>query len=363
MKICIPLRSPASSDLKLDNLRSESRWERQALEACVQSPLVDVVYTLGCSWHGGTAVSSKYKGPLGPNDAADTVLLVQDCNLGWITKYKYKAIIVNIFAGPWVEQLEAISEVVAQYGDRFIFSVGFPVLYRNEGAMSHLQKFLSKDNIVLLPQPGIPRPRYKDCFDNKTLLWAWRLIFFSQITTDPGITWALDKLREDDSLDLYILTGWKRNEVKDLVDGEVVWITENIEDYFWSREEFKPYIDLRSRVVVEYSLSWGAVLDKYSEAKLLAYCGKYFGGPPLEAATFGVPFVGNSWTHGALVDCPGYLVASGAEEASVLLDRLMVDREFYVEKALSYHQYAVTNYTYASFCKNIYSILEERGIV
>ena len=37
-KICIPMRDSPPANLRMSNLRSEGRWERQTLEAVLRNP-------------------------------------------------------------------------------------------------------------------------------------------------------------------------------------------------------------------------------------------------------------------------------------------------------------------------------------
>lgn len=366
MKICVLLRDKATTNLRSGNLRSEPRWERQVLEACVESPLVEEVYTAEWEWEGGQAVSPKYKGLISGGSAADTILIMQDWHFGIAKRYKYKGIVVNIYAGPWEENRPEIASLVAEYGNRLVFTSGFPVVYRrcvSEGE-SDLRRFVAGENVRLLPVPGIPVASYKNCFENKTILWSRRCPLFESAEKDPGLVWALEKLKENSDLDLHIIFGWRnKEEERDLDNGEVVCIPGDLSTYFWSKETFKSYIDLRPRVRIDRGLNWENVLEAYNQTKVLANHAEHYGGPPLEAAMYGVPFIGTCNTEGALADCPGYLYTVDVKEAYSLLDTLLVDEVFYRETALSYHNYAAERYTYEAFCLNLFNILKERNLV
>jgi hypothetical protein len=360
--VCVWLRDPASSNLKEGNLRSEARWERQVLEACLQSPLIQNVYTAGCVWKDGSLVSTKYKGQINKESAKNSILLIQDWNFDRVTAYNYKGVIVNIFAGPWLNEIGEVSKAAARYGDRLVFTIGFPILYKNLSAISHLEKFLPKRNILSLPVPAIPASFYENRFNNKTLLWTWRLISVSALASNPGLLWAFSKLRTDPSLTLSVLTGWKPSEVTDVIDGVAVKIKEPLTEYLWAKPELSEYKDLKNRVIIEDGIGWDQALKKYSQSKLLVVHGKYFGGPPLEAAMHGVPFIGTSLKEGALAECPEYLYTGNTKEAYEMLDRLLIDEDFYVKTAKAYHDYAINLFSYTAFCNNLGVIFNSRGM-
>jgi len=174
MKICVPLRNHAPENLKDSNLSGEGRWERQVLEASLMNSEVTDIYTDGYEWSNGQAISSKYKGRIHPDQAGDVILLAQDWQNS-IKKMNFKAAICNIFCGPWLEQEQEIKECYQRYNKNIFFTVGYPILYKDERhspspetlssmnptdkypeITSHLEKFLPKDHILILPVPGAP---------------------------------------------------------------------------------------------------------------------------------------------------------------------------------------------------------------
>ena len=74
MKVCIHLRDPVNGDLNNDNLRGESRWERQVLGALLQNELVTEVYSSGNIWRSPS--DSKYKGIVQSSD--DVIFIGHD---------------------------------------------------------------------------------------------------------------------------------------------------------------------------------------------------------------------------------------------------------------------------------------------
>src|SRR3990167_5488774 len=107
MNVCVHLRDKVHGSLREDNIRGESRWERQALESCFENPEVEKVYSSG---YGCPHSHAKYQGLISNGTAVDTVLILHDWNYSVINRCKWKAIIINIFAGPWPEQRPEIQK-------------------------------------------------------------------------------------------------------------------------------------------------------------------------------------------------------------------------------------------------------------
>ncbi len=369
MKVCISLRDNAPANLRDGNLRSEGRWERQALEASLQNPAVSEVYTVGCNWEGN---HPKYKGPLHtPNDV---ILLMQDWNSS-VIRHDFKAAVVNIFSGPWLEQIPEVQSAFSRLRGNLFFTMGFPIMYRNElnapsrsghetvglEVDSHLAKFVPRENILLLPVPGAPYITEGSSFDKTSLLWVSRLVFISQMANSQTLLWSLKKLEQDPSLNLEVVTGWFPEEVKDYVDGQVVY-RNNITESFWAIEAFAPFVGVRDRVQIHLHLDWAQIISKYNQAKLLTMYGRMFGGPPLEAGMHGVPFVGMKNT-GALGDCSEYVYAEDEAAACLLLEKLLNDRDFYTTVSNSYREYVRDHYTFDAFNNNLNSLLRDRNLI
>ncbi len=389
MKICVNLRDPAPANLRSGNLRSEPRWERQALEASFSNPQVTAVYSTGRTWSGN---HPKYKGRMTANGAADTVLLLQDWNTSVVNAFNYRAAIVNVFSGPWDHQMGEVKAAYRKLGGNLFFTMGFPIMHRHElglkapspastatgpgttridesgdtvvteprRAESHLEKFLPRENILCLPVPGSPGVVPGSNFDKPNLMWAQRLIFMSQMAKSASLLWAIQQVDKTPGLTLDVLTGWKAAEVKDYVNEQVVK-RPNIVNAFWQLEEFQPFAHLKGRVKVHLELDWERVVVMYSQTKILVTYGRAFGGPPIEAGMHGVPFIAAGET-GALCDCPGYLHIGSEERCLPILDNLFNNREFYDKTGNAYRDYVNETYTYSAFNNNVNKLLKDKGV-
>jgi len=283
MKVCISLRDPAPKNLKEGNLRSEPRWERLALEASINNPEVTEIYTSGYEWTKGQEVTKKYCGKIQANSPKDIILITQDWNTSIVNLHPWKAIVMNIFIGPWKEQIEEINAATKKINNNIFFVVGHSYLFR-EGLSSELVKpgqtyeelerdfnhqqlgpFTTMDRVVYLPLPWIPTNCYSDRFYNKNLLFSSRLIFLSQLENSQ-IFWALNQIDKDHSLKLDILSGWEPHEVKDHVDGKTFFIKEDINEYFWKNQKFEKFSHIKENVK-----QWStAAIEKAEEVSKMA---------------------------------------------------------------------------------------------
>lgn len=377
MKVCVHVRDPAPVNLKLDNLRSEGRWERQAFEACMENPEITDLYTSGYVWPG---THPKYRGLIDNNTSNGTILLMQDWNKSVFENRNYKAAFINVFAGPWLEQIPEIKAMLSALNNNLFFTMGFPLIYRDEfvdasrlyhgmkiepcpETISHTEKFLPRKNVLLLPVPAAPYTTEGNNFDKNNLLWVSRLVFVSQMGQSIPLLWSLKKLQENSDLHLDVLTGWFANEVKEHIgNGEVEYLPD-ITKAFWELDAFKPFADIKDRVTIHLNLNWEEVLQKYNNAKLLTMHGRLFGGPPIEAGMHGVPFVGYAKTTGALADSPDYLYTTSDEEVCIILNKLFTDKDFYIKTGNAYRDYVKEHYTYTAFNRNLNKILKDRDLL
>jgi hypothetical protein len=352
------MRDPVSDNLRAGNLRGEARWERQVLEACLENTEITELYTSGHKWRG----YGKYKGLVNASIAKDCILILHDYWDSVINQYTYKGIIANIFVGPWETQKTAIKLKAQQYKEKLIFSVGYEAFDKIYNVKSYLKDFIPNENIVVLPVPGASYITDTNNFHNKILLSSYRILLLSSIYQSPSIIWALSKLRQDKELELVIVTSWNEKEKRDLINNESVPITGNMIDYFWNREQVKEFQDIKSQVTILNSIEHHEMLTLYSKTKLLLPCDKYYGGPGVEAAMHGVPFVGNL-KNGAFAFCKEYLIASNSDEHLALLEKLYTNEEFYTTIANGYRDYAKANYSYQAFNNTFNQIMKERNLI
>jgi len=351
INITVALRDPAPINLKEGNLRGEPRWERQALEALYQSGLFNV-NTLMNKWD---KVSEVHQG-----NASSSVLLIQDFQPDIINKYIWKGIIVNLFSEPWLENVPKVLDLYKTYGKKIVFTYGFP---KRHGGMQMLQEErVGKENLLLLPVPGAPYIYRENNFDKKVLLMPYRVLLSVLNTPEghgsihPTLRWLGNILEEFADYRLCFLTGYSDKEAPLSV----------IEKALYSTSASNKLLQYKDRISIKHSMSWESVLNTYKGTKLMCQHALSYGGPPIESAMHGIPFVGcklNEVPMGPLSECPNFLSAIAPEETIPYLDRLIRDREYYTFIGDSYRSYVEQTYTYEKFVAALINILKERGIV
>lgn len=356
MKVSVHLREPVNGNLRNDNIRGEARWERQALEAFLENAEVTDVYSTGHLWRNST--HPKYRGVV-PADSTDIIYVGHDWNVSAMGHINWKAILVNIFAGPWQEQKDQVQALSNRYGNKLIFTIGYSALLDTQKA--YLKQFIPEENILCLPVPGAYQVSKSNGFDNRILLWPYRVLVLSAIYKAKSIRWALEQLAQDSTLNLKIVTSWSPSEIRDLCGDESVIITEDLSNYFWSRDETKDLSSVRDRVEIRNSQTHQQMLDLYAHTKLVLPHYRYFGGPGVEAAMYGVPFVGNM-KMGAFTELDEYLFTNSEDEQLVVFNRLMTDKDFYTDIATKYRDYVDRTYSINAFNNNFNRIIRERNI-
>lgn len=149
--------------------------------------------------------------------------------------------------------------------------------------------------------------------------------------------------------------------------------------YVWGFPAFaNAFADLRHRVKIHPSIDWSAVLKIYERTKLCVNDPTAFGGPPIEAASFGIPQVGVECSLWHTTDpaaarwrqAPDYdglspafpefvgiggVTFGGTGSPSVVdvLDNWHRDEVSYRKAGDAYRNYVDETYTYASFVRHL----------
>jgi len=360
MKICIACRCPFTNDLQDGNLTSEERFERQVLEASLSNKEVTEIYTSRYEWKKGYNISSKYKGLVTNKESKNCILLMHDYNENRDTIYRYewKSILIWVFAGLWVEQRKEIRALEKKYKNSFFLVISYPDSYQ-----SQKERFIDYcnlvdiENFISLPVPIVPYLDYADRFTNKVFLWSQRPRSLNTVYENSGTIWALQKLQQDSSLQLHIVTSFRERESLDHRNGQVVKGF-NPTLYLWSLPEMQKYSDVKERVFLLGSISRQEVLNEYSKAKLAIPFLTFNSSPGFEASMFGVPFITNGgWEKNV------YLNVETPEEHTRLLEKLSTDHSFYIETANKNRDYINQLYTYTAFNKNLNRFLATKELL
>lgn len=374
MKYVVDMRETANGALDDDNLKGERRWERHVVSA-----LLGAGRQVASSHANWTRPST----PLwqGVTDDFSGAALITEADPDHV-RYRGRpdAFVSNAFSVMTPSAEAEIRHAIADLGRRRVVLT--------HSFQAHVpQKRLPPDLhdlIRWLPVPAVPHVHWDhDGFFNKTLLWSGRAIhlYLMPPVFKPVLDlldWIRGCLQEDHGLTFEILLGEER------VDQTTA------DNWVWRFPAFEQaFRDLRDRVVVHTSRSWREVQEVYARTKLCVNAGMMFGGPPIEAASFGIPVAGTASVSvfhtadaaaaepslTALPAFPEYVAAdSGAEVAGTVSvsvfraavagfsnNRRLVDHlDAWHRNAAEYHRvgdayrkFVDATYTYASFVHHL----------
>lgn len=352
MKYVVDMRETANGSLDDDNLKGERRWERHVIGALlsaghpVASSHADWTRPDIPLWQGVTS------------DFAGAVLLVEADPEHIRFRGEPDAFISNAFSVMTPSAEAEIRHAISKLGrERVILTHSFPAHVPQKRLSSDLH-----DRIRWLPVPAVPYVhRDYDGFAQKTLLWSGRAIhlYLMPPVFQPMLDlldWIRTCLLEDHELIFEILLGEER--VDQAAANHWVWRFPAFETAFH---------DLRGRVVVHTSRSWREVQAAYARTKLCVNAAIKFGGPPIEAASFGIPVAGTATVsvfHTAdtnapepsLTATPAFPEYTAVGEGHRLVDRLDV----WLHNATEYHrvgdayrEFVDKTYTYAAFLRHL----------
>lgn len=275
MRYTVDIQTRAEGSLEGDNLKGERRWERQAARALLDAGRE--VGSVSDSW--ARPDSPRWQGACG---WAGRTLITQ-ADPGNV-RYKPGAafFLSNVFCGLDTHAEGEIYNAIRDMGrERVFLTHSFQV----HVALKRLPAELH-DRIRWLPAPAVPRVRRDiDTFANRTLLWSARAISFRMNNPLQSIInlldWIRETLRADPGLTFEVLASEERMD-QAAADA-----------YVWGFPTFAAALsDVRSQVKIHPSISWAAVQDVFARTKLVVNDPTAFGGPPIEAASLGIPVPG-----------------------------------------------------------------------
>lgn len=358
MKYCVDILAKATGSFEDDNLKGERRWERQAARALLDAGRL--VGSIRDAW--ARPDTPLWTGII--ENLSDHVLLTQ-ADPGNVRYCKgADAFVSNVFCGLTSEAEAEIRRAVAEMGrSRIALTHSFQV----HCALKRLPEDLH-DLIHWLPVPAVPRVRRDiDTFLNKTFLWSARAINFRLNNILPHIVRLLDWIRDcldtDSSLRFEVLAG-----------EEGMGQTE-ADRWVWGFPPFEAaFLDVREQVKIHPSIAWSEVMKIYERTKLVVNDPTAFGGPPIEAASFGIPMTGvpcssfhtttprkAKWPNAPEyngIPVPafsGFVETGSANSLSLvdLLDRWHKDEGEYHRVGDAYRTFVEETYTYASFVRHL----------
>jgi hypothetical protein len=298
VKYAVDILTKAEGSLEDDNLKGERRWERQAARA-----LLDAGREVGAprdSWDRPD--TSRWLGTVG--DLSGYALITHG-DPGTV-RYRpgAEAFISNVFCGLTAEAEAEIRRAVAELGRR---RVALTHSFQLNVALKRLPPDLH-DLIHWVPVPAVASVNWdSDPFNNKVLLWSTRAISFRLIRPLQSILdlldWIRQRLVEDRDLRFEVLASEERMN------------QEEADRWVWGFPAFEEaFRDVRGQVVIHPSIHWSEVQKVFSRTKMIVNDPVAFGGPAIEAASFGIPFVGRAFSSFHVTD-PASARWPGADDA------------------------------------------------
>lgn len=357
MRFVVNLTSPnVTNSLKGGNYRGEPRWERQAVEALLEHG--HTVHTImHGAWNGTPKPDGLHYGL--PADPQNCVCIAHDFQPASVPPI-FKASIFNMFSIHYFRDMpEKVDEYKNKYGRNLIYTQG----YYQSANERDIIKAAGEPFYEYLGVPGMPKVYEQDNFGKKKLLWLSRGVhlhaFPGKENPDltPFIEWVLKRMQKDPELEFVICSGLSQADM----DWQGWKCT--VEERIFESSVMQKLQPVRNRVKVPVNLDWNEILDLMQDVKLsISVAPDRWGGPPVEAAGFGIPYV--QMAPPAMFEHMegGYLVSANQHERLKIYDQLMDDHSFYRTKGDQYREFVRKHHTYEAFNKRLLEILAARGI-
>jgi len=348
---------PGRGVLSDGNLRGERRWERNAAAALlvagrdVGTPQHVMQKPPNTTWQDVVNPSDcdLYLAHGGPNDK---------CGINTFAA-EAPRMVLNYFGFPGEPLCSEIIQCASHRGRRasgppVVFTVNFRAL---TSVIEALRRLMSEDMVDWLPTPAVSHVRFDhDPRAQQTLLWAGRGIDLSMDAVCEHLwPWVVDRL-QNSNLQFEILTGMGPTDL------DFRKFQGSITDWFWGLAGTEALRPVRERVIVHGWMDWHDVFKVYARTRAVVGPPQRFGGPPLEAAAYGIPTIGLPNGLSVFHDSFGnvfeeYLSSSrwngvGPDHLAIL-DRLLDDEAFFRRSGDAYRNYVHENYTYAAFVKRL----------
>jgi len=257
-------------------------------------------------------------------------------------------------------------DVFLKYDRALPGSIAATCSFKSGNYLSRLENVLGRENVYWTYGPTVPQtyPNH-DSFAQPNLLWAYRN-FCTYAARDPAGMAKLfgkvaDYFRADTNLRLVMLV-----QPRDAASAKA--INADCRAFFFSfpfTAALNPFLE---RVEVHTALDWCGVLQLMSKTKLIVSPAEPLGGPPFEAASYGIPTVFERSTN-PFVTTAGHALfpevlrvpAGFSQPFFNQLDRLVSDSAFYYKHGGAYRRFVDQHATYAAYVNKLEEIATQRG--
>lgn len=364
MKYLVHCTAVASPTFRHGNYRGEPRWELNS---------VDALLAMGRTVHSTTNIWQS-SSPRPEN--------LYDMNLNWMDESIQISYGVphEIHTGYYPPEANPKYRIVQyhdgpsqQTKDKFLRfhkdrpgSIVATCSFKTGSYLSRLQSVLGAENVEWHFGPTVPCV-YEDhhSFNQNTLLWAYRNFCRFADENPSGMERLFNKvadwMNKNHELKVVILAQPHNEISKAALDG-------NRPAWFFNFGFSRPLKKFADRVEILTNQHWCDVLDLYSKTKVVISPAEPLGGPPFEAASYGIPMIlesrtnpfiegnGNPMFNGLISVAQGF-----SNDFFNYLDRLFHDQSFYNNHGNAYRSFVKQHATYASWVSNVESIVQKRG--
>lgn len=372
----VPQIYPIRTSIAGENLRGEDRWRRNALRAFLQEGYTVATWTE--QWLSEQVPPENFidnlsaKPELYNNNKVVVISHSLPTHIYGLTLnsefpktfHKY---LINIWSSAQTTPdgcVPAMKELVNSVANREDVAIthSFSRSLESSQIRDALRQFGIEDRFSILCNPGVESVDFgADNFDKKTLLWLNRDPYGWFLRSNGGaevparqyMSWLASKLLEDEEYNITFITGDSK------ASAESNWGTTNLKESMLSHTIGSPLRPFQDRVHILLDTPWEEVMSVIkNETKLLINTPMRYGGPPIEAASVGIPTVGLINTN-PFIDMPGY---HGVPEHFYVglpkeYDRLLHDHTYYRQEGDRFRQYTHDNYTYKAFVDNTLRLL------
>ena len=366
MKYLCHLTAPVTTTFSADNYRGEPRWERNVCDAL--TTYGKHVHTTRPIWN--SALDKPFNFHNGPNTEwlDDSVLISYGVEKQIYTgsfpedlEIPYR--IIQYFDGP----TEATKDTFFQYLREKPQSIICTYSFKTWEYEKRLHNVLGKENCEWVIGPTVPCvDESADNFRKPTLFWAYRN-FLNYLENDPaGMDRLFGKVHS-------IMAGNPEFQLKILIhlnygDLHKEAAGSNGLDWFLNLPFGKRFLPFKDRIELIWNVHWSKMLSLMKETSLIISPAEPLGGPPFEAAIYGIPTVfsneSNAFTdRDRMPFFPELLMApKGINNRFLdLISALHEDHLLYTACGNAIRNFTKANATYEAYVKKIESITQARG--
>lgn len=357
MKYLVNLTSPIITTLRDGNFRGEPRWERNVVDALLTAGRE--VHTTREVWSSELPKPSNFHDGVNQEWLDDSVFISYGVPKEIFTGYvppdlKVPYRIIQYHDGPSYEYKDTFLKYDREKPGSIVATTSFKA-WRYK---TRLDDVFGSHLVEHVIGPTVP---YVDLecnnFNKKNLLWSYRN-FQSYAEKDATGMHVLMKqissyMDKDPSLTLTIVA-------QSLLQDPLDWFFG-----FSFTDQLQKHA---SRIFIKSNIEWHEMIQLVKESKLIVSPAEPLGGPPFEAAMFGIPTILESETNPFIDNhrtpfFPEVLMARRgiSQEFLSLLDRLYKDESLYRLHGDAYRNYVHNNATYTAYVNQLEQIMTKRG--